>query len=84
MAFFCSPPKGGVGKSQYKYVFRVCINSTHFARLMVGIADFFKRENGFDKACFMVQDVLWARASSGALEGMFKKRGLKILGEEKV
>jgi len=67
---------------KYKYVFRVCINSGHFADNVSGIAGFFNKEFGFKKAYLSAQDVLWARGTITLLEEWLKKGGWEISGKD--
>ena len=67
---------------KYKYAFRVCINSGHFAGSLTGTAGFLNKRFGFKKVYLMVQDVLWARGAITVVEDWFKKEGWEILGKD--
>lgn len=67
---------------KYKYVFRVGIDSITYGKFNVSILDYFNAKYGLNKAYFMAQDVLWARASVNAMEAALKKRKWEITGKE--
>ena len=67
---------------KYKYVFRVCLNSSYMAGYLTGTMGFIAKELGFKKAFFLVQDVLWARGTASGIEAWFKKEGWEVLGME--
>lgn len=67
---------------KYKYAFRVCINSGHFAGSVTGISGFLNKQFGLKKVYLMAQDALWARGAIAAIEDWFKKQGWEILGKD--
>src|SRR3990172_8536396 len=67
---------------KYKFVFRVCTNAAYIASYLTGIMSFLNKEFGFNKALFMIQDVLWARGTASGVEAWFKKERWEILGTE--
>jgi branched-chain amino acid transport system substrate-binding protein len=64
----------------YKYGFRTCLNSPGLAMYLTELMKFVKKEFGFNKAYFVVQDVLWARATGEGMREAIEKEGWEVVG----
>ncbi|MFZ5584920.1 MAG: ABC transporter substrate-binding protein [Thermodesulfobacteriota bacterium] len=67
---------------KYKYVFRVSLNVTSWAGLLMGAMKDLQDKFGFTKVYLLNQDVLWARGTTGAMKGWFEKNGWEVLGHD--
>jgi len=67
---------------KYKYVFRVSLNVTSWAGLLMGAMKDLQDKFGFNKVYLLNQDVLWARGTTGAMKGWFEKNGWEVLGHD--
>jgi branched-chain amino acid transport system substrate-binding protein len=64
----------------YKYMFRMCLDARYFVMYLTKVMGFLNKEFGFSKAYIVAQDVLWARGSGKALQGLLPKQGWEITG----
>ncbi|MFH1058906.1 MAG: ABC transporter substrate-binding protein [Pseudomonadota bacterium] len=67
---------------KYKYIFRVSLNVTSWAGLLMGSMKNLQEKFGFTKVYLLNQDVLWARGTTGAMKGWFEKNGWEVLGHD--
>lgn len=65
---------------KYKYMFRMCLDGRYFVMYLTKLMGFLNKEFGFNKAHIVAQDVLWARGSGKALQGLLPKQGWEIAG----
>jgi branched-chain amino acid transport system substrate-binding protein len=68
---------------KYRYVFRVSLNVTYWAKLLGGTMATLNKQFGFNRVYIMNQDVLWARGTANAMkEKFFLKTGWEVLGHD--
>jgi branched-chain amino acid transport system substrate-binding protein len=65
---------------KYKYIFFPNSNAIDNAGYAGRILTYAKKEFGFDRIYFIVQDVLWCRGFSGLTKKTCEKAGYKVLG----
>ena len=69
--------------SDYRYVFRVCLNSRYLVAYLIDSMKLLKERFGFYKVCIMNQDVAWARTTVSLMVKLyFEKSGWEVLGIE--
>jgi branched-chain amino acid transport system substrate-binding protein len=65
----------------YRYVFRVCLNSRYLAAYLIDAMKLLKERFGFNKVYIMNQDVAWARTTVSLITKLyFQKAGWHVLG----
>jgi len=67
----------------YRYVFRLCLNSRYLVAYLIDSMKLLKQAFGFDKVFIMHQGVAWARTTvSLMIKLYFEKAGWRVLGVE--
>jgi len=72
--------EGDYGK--YKYMFRTCLNSPYLVSNLIKTMEFAGKKFGFKKVYFVNQDVLWAKATVGALSKWAGENGWEVVGQD--
>ncbi|RJR41259.1 MAG: amino acid ABC transporter substrate-binding protein [Desulfobacteraceae bacterium] len=68
---------------EYRYVFRLCLNSRYLVSYLIDSMKLLKQAFGFSKVFIMHQDVAWARTTvSLMIKLYFEKAGWTVLGVE--
>ena len=66
---------------QYKYIFRVCLNSNYLVGYLIDTMKFLQQRYGFNKVYIMNQDVAWARTTASLMVKLyFDRSDWKIVG----
>jgi len=65
---------------KYKYGFRMCLNAPYLVMYLSKTIDFTREEFGFNKAYFIVQDVMWARATAKGTIKALEEAGWEVVG----
>jgi branched-chain amino acid transport system substrate-binding protein len=67
----------------YRYVFRVCLNSRYLVAYLIDAMKLLRERFGFSRVYVMNQDVAWARTTVSLLIKLyFEKAGWEVLGVE--
>lgn len=66
--------------NKYKYMFRMCLNSPYLINYLSKTMDFIGKQNKFNKAYIIAQDVLWAKGTGSGLDKWMKANGWEVVG----
>jgi len=64
----------------YKYMFRMGLNTVYLVDYLGKTMGYIGEEFGFNKAYIITQDVLWAKGTGGGLQKWFEANGWEVVG----
>lgn len=70
-----------LNSKQYKYIFRVGLNTQYLVEYLINTMKFFKSTYGFHKVYMMIQDVAWARTTASQMVKLyFEQSDWQVIG----